>query len=58
VTEVEVTFAPTAAGGTRVTLEHRNLERFGDDAARHVERLAGGWPARLADFAAYANANP
>jgi len=57
-TEVELTFAPTDTGGTRVTLEHRNLERFGSDAARHAERLGGGWPARLAEFAEYANANP
>jgi uncharacterized protein YndB with AHSA1/START domain len=56
-TEVELTFAPTRAGGTLVTLEHRNLERFGDDAARHAEQLGGGWPTRLAEFAAYANTN-
>ena len=56
-TEVEITFAPSGNGGTLVTLEHRNLERFGTDAARHVERLGNGWPARLADFAAYANTN-
>src|SRR5450755_2541255 len=27
-TEVEITFAPAAGGGTLVTLEHRNLERL------------------------------
>lgn len=53
-TEVELTFAPAEGGGTRVTLEHRNLERFGADAQRHVEKLRGGWPTRLAEFAAYA----
>jgi uncharacterized protein YndB with AHSA1/START domain len=55
-TEVEVTFAPVG-GGTLVTLEHRDLERFGADAERHAERLRGGWPVRLADFAQYADTN-
>jgi uncharacterized protein YndB with AHSA1/START domain len=54
-TEVELTFAAAEGGGTLVTLEHRNLERFGADAARHVEKLRGGWPARLAEFARYAD---
>ena len=55
-TEVELTFAPREGGGTRVTLEHRNLERFGANAATHAEKLNGGWPSRLDGFAAYANA--
>ena len=54
-TEVELTFASAAGGGTLVTLEHRNLERFGKDAAGHVERLGGGWPAKLGAFAAHAD---
>jgi uncharacterized protein YndB with AHSA1/START domain len=54
-TEVELTFAPGADGGTLVTLEHRNLERFGADAARHAGRLNGGWPTKLAALAAYAD---
>jgi uncharacterized protein YndB with AHSA1/START domain len=57
ITELELTFAATASGGTRVTLEHRNLERFGVDAARHAERLGGGWPTRLTMFADYADSN-
>lgn len=56
-TEVELTFAPAAGGGTLVTLTHRNLERFGADAPSHAERLGGGWPTRLAEFAQYADAN-
>jgi uncharacterized protein YndB with AHSA1/START domain len=52
-TEVELTFAPAEGGGTHVTLEHRHLERFGGDAARHAERLGGGWPTKLAEFAEY-----
>jgi uncharacterized protein YndB with AHSA1/START domain len=55
-TEVELTFAPAEGGGTLVTLEHRNLERFGADAARHAEKIRGGWPTRLAEFAQYAEA--
>ena len=56
-TEVELTFAALDGGGTRVTLEHRHLERFGRDAAQHVERLDGGWPKRLAEFAHFADKN-
>lgn len=55
-TEVELTFAPAESGGTLVRLEHRNLERFGVDAVRHVEKLNGGWPTKLAQFATYADA--
>ena len=54
-TEVELTFAPAEGGGTLVTLEHRNLERFGADAVPHVERLRGGWPTHLAVFGRYAD---
>jgi uncharacterized protein YndB with AHSA1/START domain len=53
-TEVELTFEAVHEG-TRVTLEHRNLERFGDSAAKLAELLGGGWPTFLkhyADFAA------
>jgi uncharacterized protein YndB with AHSA1/START domain len=56
VTEVELTFVPAAGGGTTVTLEHRNLERFGTEAAAHAAKLNGGWPKHLADFAQYADA--
>ena len=54
-TEVELTFAPLASGGTRVTLEHRNLEKFGADAEARRGQLDGGWPRFLADFAALAD---
>jgi uncharacterized protein YndB with AHSA1/START domain len=53
VTEVEVTFTPDGAGATRVLLEHRNIERFGE----HAERLRaafdspGGWAGMLRLFA-------
>lgn len=44
VTEVEVTFTPEGEG-TRVNLEHRNLERLGDDADALRERIdsPNGW---------------
>jgi uncharacterized protein YndB with AHSA1/START domain len=50
-TEVQVTFTSTA-DGTRVDLEHRGWERFGDEAD---ERRAGyasenGWPAVLGEY--------
>ena len=49
-TEVELTFKPRASGGTVVTLEHRHMERFGAEAARHREILDGGWPTLLEAF--------
>jgi uncharacterized protein YndB with AHSA1/START domain len=52
-TEIEVTF--TADGdGTRVELEHRNLDRYGDRAeeVRTAVSSEGGWPGLLALFKA------
>ena len=57
VTEVELTFVPAEGGGTLVRLEHRNLERFGADAAKHAELLRGGWPTYVGEFAKYADAH-
>jgi uncharacterized protein YndB with AHSA1/START domain len=54
-TEVELRFEPLAAGGTRVTLEHRDLERFGADAAAHAGQLRDGWPRLMEGFAALAD---
>jgi uncharacterized protein YndB with AHSA1/START domain len=54
--EVELRFASAQGGGTMVTLEHRNFESLGVDAAAFAEKLRGGWPgmvgayARLADI--------
>ncbi|MET0310392.1 MAG: SRPBCC family protein [Sphingomonas sp.] len=50
VTEVEVTFEPEGQG-TRVTLEHRNLERFGPSAEIVAGKVGGGWPRLLQLFA-------
>jgi uncharacterized protein YndB with AHSA1/START domain len=56
VTEVEVVFTALEDGGTRVDLEHRNLERYGDLAARMRESFdsEGGWLGILKSFAANA----
>jgi hypothetical protein len=34
-------------------VEHRNLERYGDDAEKIAGLLGGGWPTCLAEFTAY-----
>ncbi|HEY1449201.1 MAG TPA: SRPBCC family protein [Caulobacteraceae bacterium] len=54
-TELELSFAPAEGGATRVTLEHRDLERFGADAPRIAALLEGGWPTIMADFVGYAD---
>lgn len=53
VTEVEVTFTPVGAAGTRVELEHRYLERFGElePAARQGLESPEGWGGLLQMFA-------
>jgi uncharacterized protein YndB with AHSA1/START domain len=54
-TELELSFVPLAGGGTRVMLEHRNLERFGKDAQAHASRINEGWPTMVGHFAQYAD---
>lgn len=54
-TEVEITFEPAGDGGTIVRLEHRNLERFGADAAMHADKLRNGWPGMLGHFADFSD---
>ena len=53
VTEVEVKFTPLSASETRVELEHRNLERFGDKADDVRSRIdsPNGWGALLGTYA-------
>lgn len=52
VTEVEVTFTPHGEGETRVVLEHRLLERYGDKAedVRTAISSEGGWQMLLGRF--------
>lgn len=51
-TEVEVRFTPEAEG-VRVTLEHRDLERYGDKAQQVADAIGadGGWGGLLKAFA-------
>ena len=55
ITEVEITFEPVSNTETRVTLEHRNLERLGQGAEQYVSQLGQGWPRHLTSFAVYVN---
>lgn len=58
VTEVEVAFTALEGGGTRVDLEHRNLERYADQAGRVRDAIGsdGGWLGILKSFATVAEA--
>jgi uncharacterized protein YndB with AHSA1/START domain len=54
--DVEVTFAAEGMGATRVRLEHKNLERYGDAREATTKALDsdGGWTGILRSFAATA----
>jgi uncharacterized protein YndB with AHSA1/START domain len=56
VTEVDVRFTAETETRTRVELEHRDLDRFGERAATIRDSLGsdGGWPGLLERFAATA----
>ncbi|HEU4619785.1 MAG TPA: SRPBCC family protein [Gammaproteobacteria bacterium] len=58
VTEVEVRFVALSPSLTRVELEHRNLDRFGEraDDVRNRIGAEGGWTAILRGFAQAAEA--
>jgi len=53
-TELELTFTPVGLN-TLVTLEHRNLERFGESAEKMAEQLRNGWPGVVQVFADFAD---
>ncbi len=55
ITEVELHFTPTGERETRVELEHRNLERFGEKADQMTSQVSGpgGWSKILADYAGH-----
>jgi hypothetical protein len=55
ITEVELTFMAAPEGGTNVALEHRNLERFGQDAVEWLSSIGGGWTKKLSEFVAFAD---
>jgi uncharacterized protein YndB with AHSA1/START domain len=48
-TELEVRFVPDA-GGTRVELEHRGWERYGDEASEAYASYNSGWDKVLKPF--------
>jgi hypothetical protein len=52
-TEVEIRFIPDGENGTRVELEHRRLDRYGErrDQMRAVFDTEGDWGRLLAMFA-------
>jgi len=49
--EVEILFQSLDGGGTRVSLEHRNLEQLGTEAEGFAVKVRSGWPERLQNFA-------
>jgi uncharacterized protein YndB with AHSA1/START domain len=59
VTEVEVRFTPEGADATRVELEHRKLEQYGEkaEAIRPMLDSPEGWGSCLTNFAAAAEAS-
>lgn len=50
--EVEIRFLADGPSQTRVTVDHRNLERHGDGWAAALPGLNGGWAVMLGNFAA------
>ena len=54
-TEVELNFTPVSERQTRVELEHRNLDRFGDKAEQVASQVGapGGWTKVLEDYAGH-----
>jgi uncharacterized protein YndB with AHSA1/START domain len=51
--EVDIRFEELPDGGTRVSLEHRNLEQLGAEAEAFVGKIRSGWPERFGNFAQY-----
>jgi uncharacterized protein YndB with AHSA1/START domain len=56
ITEVDIRFSPEPNGGTQVSLEHRNLERFRKDRDHWVAAIADGWATMLDRFKALVEA--
>jgi len=53
--EVEIVFEALAGGGTRVSLEHRDLERLGARAEEFAGKVRSGWPERMGNFSQHAD---
>lgn len=54
ITEVEIRFTALGPTSTRVDLEHRNLDRFGELAAKIGPMMDGGWGGIIQSFGAVA----
>jgi hypothetical protein len=59
-TEVDVTFLPAGDGRTRIILEHRHLDRYGDDTERMrgIFDSEGGWTGILQNYASSIASRP
>jgi uncharacterized protein YndB with AHSA1/START domain len=55
--EVEILFEDLVSGGTRVSLEHRDLQQLGTEAGPFAGKVRGGWRQRIDEFAQYAAAH-
>jgi uncharacterized protein YndB with AHSA1/START domain len=53
-TRLEISFQDAGNGGTRILLEHRDLDRLGEAGRKTAEAMDGGWGALLERFAAVA----
>lgn len=53
--EVEIRFKAVNENATEITLEHRNFERYGDEAQEYRDAMASsqGWPYILDSFRAF-----
>lgn len=56
--EVDIRFDALPGAGTRISLEHRNIEQLGGEAADFAGKVGSGWPERLRDFASHAGEQP
>lgn len=48
--EVEIRFEPISSDQTRVTIDHRHLDRHGEGWDEYRAGVEGGWPVFLANF--------
>ena len=53
--EVEIVFEALAGGGTRVSLEHRDLQQLGVQAEVFAGKVRSGWPERMGNFSQHAD---
>jgi uncharacterized protein YndB with AHSA1/START domain len=56
--EVEIRFDGIAGGGTRISLEHRDIEQLGSEAKVFAGKIGSGWPERMRDFVDYVANRP